>query len=99
VNVAGGVVFEVDPAFSFAYQNLSVIYANRGQLVDAAEMLEKVKELRPAEPRVYYNLALIYTAQNKFSLAIANLEQGLKFSGNDQETEAAIKFLLSKLQN
>ena len=90
---------EVDPAFSFAYQNLSVIYANRGQLVDAAEMLEKVKELRPAEPRVYYNLALIYTAQNKFSLAIANLEQGLKFSGNDQETEAAIKFLLSKLQN
>lgn len=88
---------EIDPAFPFAYQNLAVIYANRGHLVDAAEMLEKVKNLRPSEPRVYYNLALIYVAQNKFSLAISNLEQGLKFSGNDPETEAAIKVLLTRL--
>lgn len=90
---------EVDPAFPFAYQNLAVIYANWGQLVDAAEMLEKVKKLRPSEPRVYYNLALIYVAQNKFSLAVTNLEQGLQFSDNDLETKKAIEFLLNKLQN
>ena len=34
---------EIDPIFPYAYQNLAVIYAGQGDLINAANALEKLK--------------------------------------------------------
>lgn len=88
---------KADPNFIYGYMNIAVIYANQGNLVGAAEMLEKVKKLRPSDPRVYYNLGLVYLSQNNRKEAVANLRDGLKYAGNDNEVRNEITRLLTTL--
>lgn len=91
---------EVDPNFPFAYQNLAEIYVNKKQdLVSGIKIIEKLKEIQPGNPRIYYNLGLLYLATNNFDLAIKNLKDGLNLvRGRDQELEKMITSLLSRLQ-
>ncbi|MEK7659546.1 MAG: tetratricopeptide repeat protein [Patescibacteria group bacterium] len=91
---------ETDPNFPFAYQNLAVLLINKKQdLVSGIEILEKLKEVQPGNPRVYYNLGLLYLATNNPELAVQNLELGFNFAkGRDSETEKAIAEVLSKIK-
>ncbi len=91
---------EADPNFPFAYQSLAEVYVNKKQdLISGIEILEKLKAIQPGNPRLYYNLGLLYLATNNFDLAVQNLESGLDFaSGRDSEVEAAIKEILSKMR-
>ncbi len=91
---------EIDPGFPFAYQNLAVLLINNKQnIVEGAEILEELKKIQPGNPRVYYNLGLIYLAMNNKDLAIENFEAGLELaSGRDKEVEAAISEILSKIR-
>ena len=91
---------EVDPSFPFAYQNLATIYINnKRDLVKGMETLEQLKKIQPGNPRVYYNLGLVYLATGNNDLAIENLELGLELaSGRDPEMEKAIAEVLSKIK-
>ncbi|MBI2057790.1 MAG: tetratricopeptide repeat protein [Candidatus Yanofskybacteria bacterium] len=89
---------EIDPNFYYPYQDLAVIYAQQGDLVQAAANMEKLKMLLPGNPRVYYNSALVYLALNNKEKAVADLKEGLKYSGIDLETGRLIEELIQKLQ-
>lgn len=91
---------EVDPNFPFAYQNLAEIYVNRKQdLVSGIRILEELKEIQPGNPRVYYNLGLLYLATDNIDLAVDNFETGLKLvSGRDLEVEKATLEILDRIR-
>ena len=91
---------EIDSNFPFAYQNLAEVYVNQKQdLVSGAMVLEELKKIQPGNPRVYYNLGLIYFATENIDLAVENLEDGLEIaSGRDSEVEKAIKDILSRIK-
>ena len=87
---------EIDPNFPYAYQRLAVIYAGQGDLINAADALEKTKIITPHNTLIYYNLALIYIERNDLDSAYNNLQEGLKYSHLDPETDALIRELLEK---
>lgn len=91
---------ETDPSFPFAYQNLAEIYVNKRQdLVSGIEILEELKKIQPGNPRVYYNLGLLYLATNNADLAMENLELGLKLaSDRDTGVEEAISEILDRIK-
>ncbi len=91
---------ETDPNFPFAYQNLAVSYINNKQnLVEGAKVLERLKKIQTGNPRVYYNLGLVYLAMNDLEKAIENLELGLGVSsGRDIEIEKAINDILERIK-
>jgi len=91
---------EVDPTFPFAYQNLAEIYVNKKQdLYLGISILEELKKIQPGNPRVYYNLGLLYLATDNTDLAIDNLEIGFDLArGRDPETEKAIIEILDRVK-
>ena len=91
---------ETDPSFPFAYQNLATVYVNNKQdLVEGAKVLEQLKLIQPGNPRVYYNLGLIYLAMNNRESAIENLETGLEIAaGRDAEVQQAISEILNRIK-
>jgi len=91
---------KIDPTFPFAYQNLAEIYVNKKQdFISGIEILEKLKKVQPGNPRVFYNLGLLYLATDSVDLAIRNFELGLDLvSGQDMEVEAAISEILNKIK-
>ncbi len=91
---------KIDSFFPFAYQNLAEIYVNKKQdLVSGIEILEKLKKIQPGNPRVYYNLGLLYLATNSNELAIENLELGLNLaSGRDVVVQRAILEILNQIK-
>ena len=91
---------ETDPTFPFAYQNLAEVYVNdKRDLGAGIDLLEELKKIQPGNPRVYYNLGLLYLATESVGLAVENLELGLDLvSGRDIEVERAIKEILSRIK-
>lgn len=91
---------EVNPLFPFAYQSLAELYVNEKQdLFSGIETLEKLKKIQPGNPRVYYNLGLIYLAISNVESAIENFELGLDLaSGRDKEVETAILEILNRIK-
>ena len=89
---------EVDPSFHYPYQNLLAIYGNMGDLIKATEYAEILKQLRPNDPRVFYNAALVYFARNDRDATLENLKQGLKVVGRDLEAEQLIRDLLGRIK-
>ena len=77
---------------------MAVIYAGQGELAEAQKMLERVIELRPFEPEIYYNLALVFLAQKNNDLALQILEKGLKYAKGNNAATAEIMRLLGKLK-
>ena len=90
---------EVNSNFYYPYQNLAVIYAQQGDLSKAVENIEKLKILIPANPRIYYNSALVYLAMNNKEQALKDLRFGLKYAESDTDTGVAIKELIDRLEN
>ena len=90
---------EINPSFYYPYQNLAVIYAQQGQLTKAKENIELLKSLLPNNPRVFYNSALIYISLNDRVQALADLQEGIKYSHLDPETGQLMKELIKKLEN
>jgi len=88
---------EIDPNFFYPYQNLAVIYAQQGDFIQAVINIEKLKLLLPNNPRVYYNSALVYIALSNRGKAVADLNEGLKYSSVDPETGGLIEELIRQL--
>jgi len=91
---------EIDPNFPFAYQNLAEVYVNRKKdLIPGIKILEELKKIQPGNPRVYYNLGLVYLATNNNDLAIKNFEFGFNLArGRDEEVEQAISEILNQVK-
>ena len=88
----------IDPNFPYAYQKLAVIYAGQGDLMNAADALEKLKTIIPYNPQIYYNLALIYLEKKDSEMAYRNLQEGLKYIQFDTETGALMQDLLKRFK-
>ncbi len=91
---------EIDSSFPFAYQNLAVLLINnKRDLVGGAQVLEELKRIQPGNPRVYYNLGLIYLGMDNLEAAVQNLEIGLEIArGRDEEVEMAISEILDQIK-
>lgn len=88
---------EIDPNFYYAHQNLMALYARTGDLDKAIEYVEILKKLKPQDPRVFYNAALIYVARNDRAAAAASLKAGLLVASSDPYAKGLIEELLAKL--
>lgn len=88
----------VDPKFSYALQSIAVLYARQGNYPKALEALERLKLLRPGDPRVLFNTASLYHAEKNDTLARQNAEAGLAVSGNDPDLRKLFLDFLSKLK-
>ena len=88
---------EIDPNFYYAYQNLVILYAKIGNIKEAIIYVEQLKKLLPENPRVYYNAALLYLADNNQIKAVENANEGLKYVKFDPESGPLLEDLTKTL--
>jgi Tfp pilus assembly protein PilF len=76
---------EVDPSFGNPYNDIGAYLIELGRLGEAVDWLERAKQAVRYEPRhfPFLNLARIYSAQGKTTLAIAELERALEIAPGD----------------
>ena len=72
-----------DPEYVEALQILGDDYTRRGMLDSGLKVDQKLSELRPKDPLVYYNLACSYSLSNQLELAFAALERALSLGYRD----------------
>ena len=72
-----------DPSFVDALQILGDDYTSRGRFVAGLKVDERLAELRPDEPIVYYNLACSYCLTGKLTRAVAALQKALALGYRD----------------
>ncbi len=72
-----------DPAFVEALQLLGDHYTARGRFPESLKVDERLAQLYPRNPLVFYNLACSYSLNGQFDRAVAVLEQALSFGYRD----------------
>jgi tetratricopeptide (TPR) repeat protein len=88
----------IDPNYYPSIEKLIEIYASKGNFTSALELLEKLKIIRPDDPEVYYNSALLYEFIGDKEKAIMDSTKAIDLS---KETDSAVyknaKDLLDRL--
>lgn len=87
----------VDPSFGNPYNDIGAYLIELGRHAEAIEWLERAKRAPRYDPRhfPYLNLARVYAAQGKATLAISELEAALELAPGDPTARS----LLAKLRS
>jgi Tfp pilus assembly protein PilF len=87
----------VDPSFGNPYNDIGAYLIELGRQDEAVEWLERAKRAPRYEPRhfPFLNLARVYAAQGKTTLAISELQAALELAPGD----ASASSLLAKLRS
>lgn len=72
-----------DPEFIEALQILGDDYTRRGHVDKGLKVDERLSELRPDDPIVYYNLACSYALAERLELAMIALDRALTLGYRD----------------
>lgn len=72
-----------DPDFVEALQILGDHYTQRGEFKNSLRVDERLSNLEPRNPLVFYNLACSYSLNREYELAAAALEQALRLGYRD----------------
>jgi len=72
-----------DPEYVEALQILGDDYTRRGMTDKGLKVDERLSELRPKDPLVYYNLACSYSLSNQLELSLQALERALHLGYRD----------------
>ncbi len=72
-----------DPEYVEALQILGDDYTRRGMLEEGLRVDQRLSELRPRDPLVYYNLACSYSLADELPLAVGALERALTLGYRD----------------
>ncbi|MBI4595376.1 MAG: tetratricopeptide repeat protein [Candidatus Tectomicrobia bacterium] len=90
---------KLDPNFAMAYNNLGVIYSERGDTDKAISMFEKAVKLLPTQYQIHGNLGYLYFKQGKYSEALLHLKENIRLSHEHHEqghqSENIIKLIKS----
>ncbi|MFH1769164.1 MAG: tetratricopeptide repeat protein [Parcubacteria group bacterium] len=89
---------EIDPTFYFATQNIINLYANAKDWMNARQYMEELKVLRPSDPRVFYNSAILYAQVGDNDSLSVDLGKALRFSEHDPEVRNLIEQFIEALQ-
>lgn len=76
---------EIEPTFT-AYNNLALIYANRGFYQQSIDAYQKALALNPQSFRAWYQLGLVQSANVKFEDAVKSFQKAVEI--NPQFTDA-----------
>jgi tetratricopeptide (TPR) repeat protein len=72
-----------DPEYVEALQILGDHYTQRGQFEDSLKVDQRLSQLEPRNPLVFYNLACSYSLNSEYAMAAAALEQALLLGYRD----------------
>ncbi|HOB33315.1 MAG TPA: hypothetical protein PKH32_10600, partial [Verrucomicrobiota bacterium] len=72
-----------DPNYVEALQLLGDHYTQRGRFEEGLKVDEKLAELEPTNPLVFYNLACSYSLVGKVELAAASLKKSIRLGYRD----------------
>jgi Flp pilus assembly protein TadD len=72
-----------DPQYVDALQILGDHYTQRGRFTDGLQIDEKLAQLEPANPVVFYNLACSYSLTQEFDRAVAALHRAIELGYRD----------------
>jgi tetratricopeptide (TPR) repeat protein len=89
----------VDPAFGNPYNDIGVYLMQRGDLEGAIPWLEKAKAAPRYDPRQfpYMNLGRLYLRRGQWTLALRELEAGVRAVPKDTEMRKMLHELRAKL--
>jgi tetratricopeptide (TPR) repeat protein len=73
---------ELKPEFPQFQDTLGWVRRARGELVEAARVLEKAKTLKPEQPDVYYHLGVVYAEQGRGNDAATAFQQALALNSS-----------------
>lgn len=76
-------IIQRDPDFIEALQILGDDYTRRGLVENGLKVDERLSELRPCDPVVYYNLACSYSLAERLELAMIALDRALVLGYRD----------------
>ena len=76
-------VLKRQPDFTEALFALGDLYTQKGLYQKGLEIDQKLAELCPEEPTVFYNLACSYSLLNDVELALENLKRAVDFGYDD----------------
>jgi tetratricopeptide (TPR) repeat protein len=82
INFIEGVVRR-DPAYVEALQLLGDTYTKRGRFSEGLGVDERLAQLEPGNPLVFYNLACSYSLTDQCNLAVQALEQAFRLGYRD----------------
>ncbi len=82
INFIEGVVRR-DPAYVEALQLLGDTYTKRGRFTEGLGVDERLAQLEPGNPLVFYNLACSYSLTGQCELAVQTLEQAFRLGYRD----------------
>jgi tetratricopeptide (TPR) repeat protein len=72
-----------DPQYVDALQILGDHYTQRGRFTDGLQIDEKLAQLEPENPVVFYNLACSYALTEEFDRAVAALHRAIELGYRD----------------
>ena len=72
-----------DPGYVDALQLLGDHYTQRGRFVEGLQVDERLAQLEPQSPLVFYNLACSYSLTDQFDRAAEALEQAISLGYRD----------------
>lgn len=72
-----------DPQYVDALQILGDHYTQRGRFTDGLQIDEKLAQLEPDSPVVFYNLACSYSLTEEFERAVAALHRAIELGYRD----------------
>ena len=72
-----------DPQYVDALQILGDHYTQRGRFTDGLQIDEKLAELEPENPVVFYNLACSYSLTQEFDRAVIALHRAIQLGYRD----------------
>ena len=90
---------EIDPNFYYAHQGLVILYAKTGNIKEAIIYVEQLKKILSENPRVYYNAALLYIADNNKEMAIKSATEGLNYIKFDPATGPLLEDLIKRVNS
>ncbi|MBP9902459.1 MAG: hypothetical protein IT579_21025 [Verrucomicrobia subdivision 3 bacterium] len=82
INFIEGVVRR-DPSYVEALQLLGDTYTKRGRFSEGLGVDERLAQLEPGNPLVFYNLACSYSLTDQYELAVRALEQAFQLGYHD----------------
>ncbi len=72
-----------DPQYVDALQILGDHYTQRGRITEGLQVDEKLAQLEPENPVVFYNLACSYSLTQEFDRAVAALNRAIELGYRD----------------
>ncbi|MFA5961783.1 MAG: tetratricopeptide repeat protein [Parcubacteria group bacterium] len=88
---------EINPRYADAYHNLANTYQAMGKIDEAIAGYQKALELNPALWQSAQNLASIYFTRGEFGKAHEAIKKAVEISPTDQNLQANLKLIESKL--